>query len=283
MFYIRRQTHDRGGRIKSYRRRRTAKIFGTGLVLAAILTYVGLYLQHHQSSNVTVSPRQPMDSLTSSLNQETVMVIGGSMAHGWKDPHDDSYLKRAFQSLTNSTNTKYIYDDQSIIGGRAVGVQQKNELPTWLNKDKPNIVVISWGLLDDAYDKTPIDQFANAIHDEISQCLNRDDVVMIITPPVVQATATYYHSKVEAYIEAEFKEAASFQNGNVYCFNLNDEMSKYMAAHGQTYQLYKGDSWHPNQAGHELGGKLLFNDFVQTFGSKPIQYGKNKVTTQQTK
>lgn len=274
VFCILKWKRNGGIRIDS-NRRRSAKILISGLVLVGGLTCVGWYLQHREKTFVTAPPRQPMDSLTVSLHQESVMVLGGSMAHGWKDPNDDSYLRRAFQSLTNSTNTNYTYTDQTIIGGRAISVQQNNELPTWLSNDKPNIVVISWGLLDDSYDKTPIDQFSDAIHDEIAQSLSQNAVVLIVTPPVVQAAATNYHAQVEAYIDAEFNVAASFHNGNIYCFNLNDEMSKYMTAHGQTWQQYKGDVWHPNQAGHELAGNLLYNDLIQIFGTNPIQYETN--------
>jgi lysophospholipase L1-like esterase len=244
-----------------------------------MMTYIGWIFGHTHTSlgPVVLPPIKPSDTLTPSLNKEKVTILGGSMAYGWKDPNDNSYLRRAFQALTSTTNTQYTYIDHTLIGGRAVGIAQSKKLSTWLKEDRPNIVVISWGLLDDMYDKTPLDQFRTAIHDEINQSLQHQAVVMIVTPPVVEATATTTgHSQMENYVQAELAVAASFRNANIYTFDVNEEMTTYLQVHGQTWQPYFGDSWHPNQAGHELAGQLLFNDLIQTFGTTPIRYQKIK-------
>lgn len=214
----------------------------------------------------------PQDQqLQPNLNRETVMVVGGSMAHGWKDPHNDSYLKRAFQSLSQTTNTQYTYVDDTVIGGTAVKLGA-SKFDAELQKAHAQVVVLSWGLLNDVSDKTPMATFQQAIHDEIATALKAHAVVLMVTPPVVEATATVNATAVANYISGEFQVANSFHNPNIDLFNLNAQMATYMEAHGQTWKTYYGDSWHPNQAGHQLAGHLLYNDIIQTLGQTPIQY-----------
>jgi hypothetical protein len=212
------------------------------------------------------------NSLLSTMNTETVDVVGGSMAHGWKDPNDNSYIKRAFSQLTSSTNTTYKYVDRTTVGGTASWLQQSKPgtFEKWMKADKPQIVVISWGLMNDVSKHTKEKSFKQAIHQEIAQALQAHAVVLMVSPPVVQASATYDKFPVNQLIAAEFEVAASFHSKNVYTFNLNQQMTNYLAAHNQTYKMYKGDSWHPNQAGHELAGQLLYNDMMQTLGQAPI-------------
>ncbi|MFD1677043.1 SGNH/GDSL hydrolase family protein [Alicyclobacillus fodiniaquatilis] len=212
------------------------------------------------------------NSLLSTMNTETVDVVGGSMAHGWKDPNDNSYIKRAFSQLTSSTNTTYKYVDRTTVGGTASWLQQSKPgtFEKWMKTDKPQIVVISWGLMNDVSKHTKEKSFKQAIHQEIAQALQAHAVVLMVSPPVVQASATYDKFPVNQLIAAEFEVAASFHSKNVYTFNLNQQMTNYLAAHNQTYKMYKGDSWHPNQAGHELAGQLLYNDMMQTLGQAPI-------------
>lgn len=45
---------------------------------------------------------------------ETVMVVGGSSAHGWADPNHNSYLRRGFDLLAKATHVNDRYVDQSI-------------------------------------------------------------------------------------------------------------------------------------------------------------------------
>lgn len=114
--------------------------------------------------------------------------------------------------------------------------------------------------------------FKQAVHSEISDALKAHAVVLIVSPPVVQALATYYHSEAETWIQAEFQVADSFHNRNVHNINLNAQMDSYLTAHGETYLAYRGDNWHPNEAGHLLAGQLLYNNVLVTFGMNPILY-----------
>lgn len=245
----------------------------TYLIMACALLAMGWeagknQVAYSQSFNTSIAQDQ---QLKPALNKESVMVVGGSMAHGWKDPHDDSYLKRAFAALSSTTDTQYTYVDDTVIGGTAarLGAQK---FDAELQKANPQVVAISWGLLNDVSDKTPMGTFRQSIHDEIAAALKAHAVVMVITPPVVEATATVDATAVKNFISNEFQVANSFHNPNVYLFDLNAQMTTYMQAHGQTWKTYYGDSWHPNQAGHVLAGQLLFNDIVQTMGQAPIQY-----------
>jgi hypothetical protein len=212
----------------------------------------------------------PTSTLTDQLTTEKVMVVGGSMAHGWKDPNNDGYIKRAFQALNNATNTNYVYDDRTQPGASPTWAEGKFQ--SWLDSDHPQIVVISWGLLNDVYAKTPMDEFSQAIQDEIQESLAANAVVVFVTSPVTKATATYNHGPVERYIHTEEAIADSFHSPNVYFIDLNQDMTTYLKAHGQTWQNYYGDSWHPDSAGHELAGELLFDDWIQTFGTGPVTW-----------
>ncbi|TDY47983.1 GDSL-like lipase/acylhydrolase family protein [Alicyclobacillus sacchari] len=246
---------------------------GAGLVMCGAMLMVGGWCMGTlQSRSDNVMAATPAGQLSSQLTTEKVMVVGGSMAHGWKDPNNDSYLRRAFQALSNSTDTQYEYDDRTVVGGSPVGLDKSGKYATWLAEDKPQIVVISWGLLNDVYDKTPMASFNQAIHNEIQEALAANAVVIFVTSPVTKATATYNHAEVENYIATEQAQASSFDNPNIYFIDLNHDMSVYMAAHGQTWQSYYGDSWHPNEAGHELAGELLFDDFIATFGTGSIEW-----------
>ncbi|GGJ11431.1 hypothetical protein GCM10010885_20910 [Alicyclobacillus cellulosilyticus] len=213
-------------------------------------------------------------ALSPRLRQETVMVVGGSMAHGWADPHDNSFIKRAFAELSGSTNTRYQVVDRTIVGGTAAELakQRPNALAQWLAHDRPQVVVISWGLLDDISKKTPLNTFTAAIRSEIEQALAAKAVVILATPPVVRASATVDKAVQQRMIAREFAMARSLHNRNVYPFDVWAQMLGYMQAHHETFWKYYGDNWHPNSAGHALAGKLLYNDLVATFGTSPIAY-----------
>ncbi|MCL6443995.1 MAG: SGNH/GDSL hydrolase family protein [Alicyclobacillus sp.] len=206
--------------------------------------------------------------------RETVMVVGGSIARGRKDPHENSYIRRAFTALTQHTSTTYVYKDRTLIGGTAYSREQRkpHEFQNWLKADKPQVVVLAWGIMSDLYAKTPEQQFEQAIHSEIQQALNAHAVVFVITPPVVKALATNQHDKGEVLMHNELQVAKSFHSPNVYTFDVFNEMAAYMKDHHQTYQLYYGDNWHPNGLGHQVAGRLLYADIAKTFGTTPIRY-----------
>ena len=238
----------------------------------ALLAVGGWCVGWLQSRDTSVLAADGTASLSARLTTEKVMVVGGSMAHGWKDPHDDSYLRRAFAALTASTDTTYVYDDRTVVGGSPVTLDRDGKYQAWLEEDKPQVVVLSWGLLNDIYDKTPLEAFRQAIADEIEQALAQHAVVLVVTSPVTKATATYNHAEDEAYMQVESDVVASLDNPNVYYLDLNRDMTLYMEAHHQSWKMYYGDAWHPNEAGHALAGRLLFDELVSTFGMGPIEW-----------
>ncbi|WP_067927773.1 SGNH/GDSL hydrolase family protein [Alicyclobacillus shizuokensis] len=205
--------------------------------------------------------------------QETVLVVGGSMAHGWLDARRDSYLRRAFAELSSTTPVQWQYVDRSRPGERAVDVMHR--YPHWLLSTKPQVVAIAWGLLNDCHKRTPMARFKHAIHAEIDGALARHAVVMLVTPPVTEASSSFYRAGTERYLTAEMEVAHEFRSPNVHVFDILSQMRRYMAAHGQTYWVYYGNSWHPNSAGHRLAGQLLYRDIVHMLGRGPIVYVEN--------
>ena len=124
-------------------------------------------------------------ALSARLTTEKVMVVGGSMAHGWKIPTTTV----TFAARSASTDTTYVYDDRTVVGGLPVTLDRDGKYQ-WLEEDRPQVVVISWGLLNDIYDKTPLEVFRQAITDEIEEALAQHAVVLVVTSPVTKATAT---------------------------------------------------------------------------------------------
>ncbi len=195
------------------------------------------------------------------------------MAQGWLDARRDSYLRRAFAELSSTTSVHWQYVDRSRPGARAVDVMHR--YPHWLSSIKPQVVAIAWGLLNDCHKHTPMARFKYAIHAEIDGALAQHAVVMLVTPPVTEASSSFYRAGTERYLAAEVEVAHEFHNPNVHVFDILSQMRRYMAAHGQTYWMYYGNSWHPNSAGHRLAGRLLYRDIVHTLGHGPIVYTEN--------
>lgn len=255
-------------RAKAIRRKVAYTLLTSGLFIGG-----WAFGQVQATSNLPLVSASPMaNPLSTSIVDEKVMVVGGSIAHGWKDPNDDSFIKRAFQSLSDTTNTKYTYDDHTITGASPVDIYKNGKYVAWIQSDKPNVVVISWGLLNDISDHTPTSEFRTAIENEIQTALQAHARVLLVTSPVVEANATYDLSKIKTYRTIEMNAVQSAKTPNAQYIDLNGDMSTYMRAHGQTWKMYYGDSWHPNQAGHELAGELLSNHLVSLFGMGPIQF-----------
>jgi hypothetical protein len=152
--------------------------------------------------------------------------------------------------------------------------QHPGQFEAFMKKDKPQIVVFSWGLLNDisSRHKVSVDTFGNAVKKQIAEALAAHTVVLIVTPPVTEESATNDHIKIETYINKLFSVADSFRNPNVINIDVYHQMERYMNAHHQTYKAYYGNSWHPNRAGHILAGELLANDLIQKFGQGPIRH-----------
>ncbi len=213
---------------------------------------------------------------------EQVMTIGSSVTRGWMDTGWKAwkkgwfggYIVRGFTSLSKATPNHYVIVDHTIVGANSsqMTTLYKGEMTRWLRTVRPNVVVISWGLLNDALPKTPLSTFRAHIHHEIANVLAHHAVVLMVTPPVTQASLTTYKTQFAVYLTAELQVAQSFHNNNVYEIDLYNQMKKYMEVHHQNIDQYIGNSWHPNAAGHILAGLLLYHDLLTQFGSKPIAF-----------
>lgn len=244
--------------------------------------------RHFQAATVsTASAAHAPAAITAPINDEarteTVCVVGGSMAYGWKDPHNDSYLRRAFAIRSHETTTNYRYISHAIPGFTAdhLNAVDPGAYQRWLLEDKPQVVVLSWGLENDmsSHYRDSIPAFQDAIHNEITEALNAHAAVLVVTPPVTELLATTDHRKVTGFIHAEFQSADSFHNPNVTTINVYGQMNHFLSSHHRTVKPYIGNRWHPNGAGHRLAGDLLAHDLNKRFGNGPILY-KGETPTQ---
>lgn len=206
----------------------------------------------------------------------TVDAIGGSMAFGWKDPHNNSYLQRAFIIRSRHTHVHYKYINHGIPGFTAKWLNQKypGQYKAWLTNDQPQVVVLSWGLENDmsSLHRDSLQTFAREMKQEISIALEHHAVVLIVTPPVTKLLATKDRYKVLRYINREFEVGHSFHNTNVVTINLYKQFKGYMNLHHQTCMSYYGNAWHPNQKGHKLAGKILASALEKKFGKGTIDF-----------
>lgn len=190
-----------------------------------------------------------------------VLTIGSSVAAGWGDPNGGGYLARAFRKLSVSQSDHYQIISWAVPG--ITSTQIAPHYPHWLAFVHPQIVVISWGGLDDAANHTPLATFSSEIHQEISLALQAGAQVAVVTPPVTQAV--YLDGKQGLpyqYFKAEMQVARSFASPHVFIDDVYDQMVQYMAVHHDSIQPYVDNSWHPNALGHRLGGQLLFSDLT---------------------
>lgn len=247
-------------------------LFALGWVASRYYTPSSGLLLKEAAQNNQSTP----NGLSSTLTKETVDIIGGSMARGWLDPHDNSYLRRAFTARTQSTNTTYNYVSHATAGETPylLDTTNKAQYLSWLKSDHPQVVVLSFGIENSmsSRNKITLSQFTKSYHDLIAEALKIHAVVLIVTPPVTQELVVSDRSKTDQWMNQLFEVANSFNSSNIYIEDLFHQIKLYMAAHGKTYKDYYGNSWHPNEAGHILAGNLLSNDLVQTFGLGPILY-----------
>ncbi len=220
-----------------------------------------------------MSKTKSFDAANQSV-QIPVLAIGGSVAHGWKDTTGPGYLARAFLELSSHSNTSYHYIDRTIVGANGVQLATlyKNHYLEWLHAFAPKVVIISWGLLNDALPKTPISTFDFHIRQEIAEALSVHAVVLMVTPPVTKASYTQFKVQEPRYVLHEIQVAKSFNSPNVVVCDVYDQMRSYIVAHKQSYKMYMGDGWHPNSAGHILAGHLLYKDIIAHYGNKAISY-----------
>jgi acyl-CoA thioesterase I len=226
-------------------------------------------VRHEQSPEVAARPA----SFDASEPMIRVMSIGGSVAHGWKDTYGPGYLKRAFDALSEEMNLNFEYFDKTIVGANSTQLASlyKGKYQQWLRSIQPHIVVISWGLLNDAKDNVPLESFERKLQHEINVALNKGAQVFVVTPPVTKATYTQYQVQEKQYVNSEIKVVKSYRNENVFIFDVFHQMKSYIRKHHQTYVQYEGDGWHPNTPGHELAGQILYQDILKRVRQGEIQ------------
>lgn len=195
-----------------------------------------------------------------------VVAVGSSSAAGYGDEPGKGYLTRAFDLLSQYKHANYQFVNDSWSGHGPT--QDKKVFQLALQQVKPSMVVIAYGLLNDLHRHTPLPAFKQALHNEISEALSRNAVVVLTTPPATKATYTEFKDTEPLYIDAEIEVARSFNNPNVYVFNLTQQMEDYLAKHHQTWAPYNLDGWHLNPAGHKLAAELLAQDMNAAFQKK---------------
>lgn len=240
------------------------KKFVWGIV--SVVVAVGLVLIYPLSNQHTPSVK-PI-ALAKSMAAETakpqtlstvrVMAIGGSIAHGWDDTKTmGGYLARTFRALSNDKTTYDFTNESSEGKGPSYYLLRMNTL---LTKDRPNLVVISFGLLNDLYDKHPVSELDSDIVNETKDALATGAEVAIVTPPVVGASYVEFKSTEAEALKSEDQAVEALHNPNVHVVDLFTQMKTYLAEHNLTWQPYAADGWHPNAAGHALAASLLEAD-----------------------
>lgn len=191
-----------------------------------------------------------------------VMAVGGSTALGWGDLTGKGFLARAFTRLSALEHGKYVFVNKSVEGYGPV--QYSSLYDKELATVNPNMVVMSYGILDDLVDKTPVKEFGNQIHTQIQQAMDAHDAVVVVTPTI--SKLSYVSGSAEQpYIDEEIQVADSFHSPNVYTIDLFDEMKLYLTQHQISYQSLIADGWHLNSKGHALAGQLLAQDLYAGF------------------
>lgn len=206
--------------------------------------------------------------------QENVVAVGGSVAQGRDAFHNDGYLQRAFMALGEHTSTTYHLYDEAIYGANStqLGTMYKGRYHHWLQQYHPQVVVLSWGLINDALPKTPMPVFNHWLLHEINLALAMHAIVLVVTPPVTEVAYTRFKQAMQSYVDDQVQLVHQLNNRNVKLFNIFDPMKTYIADHHQSYMVYVGDPNHPNTRGHALGGRILYQELFGTFGKNAIRF-----------
>lgn len=231
------------------------------LALAALLIFSASAAPAYAASPAHPTPRR------TDRAAQRVLIVGSSVADGWVDPMG-GYLRRAFRAFSNYTGVPFDVVSSAVPG--ASSVQQAPAYPGWLEKVHPSIVVISWGALDDAHDKTPLDVFGAEVQNEIRLAQQIGAAVFVVTPPVTKASYTTFRILEPLYLDKEMEVAQDFHNPYIWVFNVFLQMKEYLAEHHQTYVPYMANGWHPNSRGHALAGRLLFHDLKLEFPGRSV-------------
>lgn len=189
-----------------------------------------------------------------------VVAIGGSTASGWDDTKSEGgYLVRTFRDLSQpGARNTYPFTNESVEGRGPI--QYVTKLPDILQKDKPKLVVISFGMLGDLDKKTPEKQVNEALVQEVKDALASNAVVAFVTPPVTGASYSEFKSTEGPVLQSEMQAIEQIHSPNVHVVDLFTQMKAYLASHHQNWKTYAADGWHPNAAGHQLAASLLEQD-----------------------
>lgn len=231
------------------RRRLTHAVRLGGFLLGAWFALIPAVASHTVHATV-----QKRDSSEPAMR---VMIVGSSVADGWKDS-GGGYLWRTFDRLHHTFALPIDWINRAVPGAPATSLQP--QYTGWLDSAHPQIVVLAWGGLDDAHAGTPVPLFASLIRQQIADALRHGSAVFMVTTPISRASYTQYPVLQQAYMTAEVNVARSFISPRVFVFNVFDQMKRYLALHHLTYVPFMADGWHPNTAGHKLAASILLRD-----------------------
>ncbi|MCL6445954.1 MAG: SGNH/GDSL hydrolase family protein [Alicyclobacillus sp.] len=203
------------------------------------------------------APTAPITKRTfTQSNPLHVMAIGGSSAQGYDDVKGEGYLKRALDQVSTTLNIPIAFDNEAKSGD--IPVKLAPRFASLLQQDKPDVVIISWGLLNDIAHKTKEDVFQKDVQNEVYMATQAGADVWIVTPTVTPATYVGHDVKLEPeYASREIMGARAVHSPNVHVFDLLNAMKKYLKAHHESYEPLSANNWHLNKAGHILAGQIL--------------------------
>jgi acyl-CoA thioesterase I len=232
-------------------------IVGMVSILSAIVVWASQGVSHAGATEVKLNP------VPKAGEAMTVMAIGGSTAAGWGDDSGGGYLSRAFETLSNSKQVRYNFINKSVAG--CGPLQYLDGFAQLLQETHPQMLVISFGFMEDMDKNTSMTTFRQALQSEIAQALADHEIVVVVSPPITRASYTDFVNLEPEYVKTEFEVAQSFHSPNVYTFDVFNQMKVYLIQHHQGYARYMKDGWHPNSAGHILAAQLLVQDMTQQF------------------
>lgn len=212
------------------------------------------------------SVRQDVVAVNDDPRTVRVLILGSSVAHGWKDnPQEGGFLQRCFNAMSELTPVTFDVTDKAVPGHGVLTIRA--HYADWLTTYKPDIVVLGWGGLSDLAQKTPLQVFDEQIRWQIAEALHHGAQVYVVTAPVSEASYTTYKSAQATLFQHEIRVAQDFHSPRVHIFNVFDQMKQYLTAHHETVRPYAGDGWHPNAAGHALAAQILLRSLMPNFDS----------------
>lgn len=228
--------------------------FGIRILFACLLVLLYTPITAHgEVGSLMASPSREQNS--------TVLIVGASSARGWKDADNNGYLDRAFADLATPHGTDYHVINEAIPGAKIA--QVKRQYREWIQRYYPDVVVISWGMLNDLHAHTPLKQFLADVQTEIEIARANDAAVIVVTPPVSEASYADYASSQSQFSDAVVQLVTKMHTHQVVAIDLFSNMKAYLQTHNIDIRLLSADGWHLNTAGHTLAGHILFDDLVR--------------------